>query len=61
MFFSSKKILGLDIGTNSIKIAELEVSKTGAVLQNFGYMPTPINAMAPEEIKDVSALRVSDI
>lgn len=56
MFFSSKKLLGLDIGTNTIKIAEVDVSKGGAVMQSFGYMPTPVNSMAPEEIKDVSAL-----
>lgn len=56
MLFGSKKLLGLDIGTNSIKIAELEMTGNAATLVNFGFLPTPINAMAPEEIKDVYAL-----
>ena len=56
MFFNSKKLLGLDIGTSSIKIAELDISGGNATLQNFGYLPTPLNSMAPEEIKDVYAL-----
>lgn len=56
MLFGSKKLLGLDIGTNSIKIAELEVTGNAVTLVNFGFLPTPINAMAPEEIKDVYAL-----
>jgi type IV pilus assembly protein PilM len=56
MFFGSKKLLGLDIGTNSIKIAELDLNGGSATLQNFGFLPTPINSVAPEEIKDVYAL-----
>lgn len=56
MFFRSKKLLGLDIGTSSIKIAELDVSGSGAVLQNFGFIQTPQNSVATEEIRDVSSL-----
>lgn len=56
MLFGSKKLLGLDIGTNSIKIAELEVTGNSASLVNFGFLSTPINSVAPEEIKDVYAL-----
>ncbi|MBN8536047.1 MAG: type IV pilus assembly protein PilM [Deltaproteobacteria bacterium] len=56
MFFTSKKVLGLDIGTNSIKIAELDLKGSSATLQNFGFLPTPVNSMAPEEIKDAHAL-----
>lgn len=41
MFFRPKKVLGLDIGTSSIKLAELEVSSRGAKLINFGLIPTP--------------------
>lgn len=50
MFFSSKKVIGLDIGTSSIKMAEMEVSKAGATLQGFVLAPTPVNSMATGEI-----------
>lgn len=52
MFFSSKKIIGLDIGTNSIKMAEMDVSKSSVTLQSFGLIPTPPNSVATGEITD---------
>ena len=45
MFFRPKKVLGLDIGTSSIKLAELEISSRGAKLINFGLIPTPPEAV----------------
>lgn len=41
MFFKSKKLVALDIGASSIKLAELEVSKKGCKLLSFGITPTP--------------------
>ena len=41
------KILGVDIGTNSIKIAELDVSSKGSVLTNFSEYP-----LSPDPQKD---------
>ena len=54
MLFSSKKIIGLDIGTNSIKMAEMDVSKNGATLQSFGLVPTPPNSVSTGEITDTN-------
>jgi len=56
MFFGSKKVLGLDIGSSSIKIAELEVSGGGAELISFGFAPTPANSVSAGEISDVTSV-----
>lgn len=56
MFFQSKKLIGLDIGSSSIKIAELDVSKRGAQLVSFGFIPTPANAVMAGEILDEAAV-----
>ncbi|PWU15960.1 MAG: fimbrial assembly protein [Bdellovibrio sp.] len=55
-FLSSNKVLGLDIGSSSIKIAELEVGRKGAKLLNFGIVPTPGNALNGGDITDVNAI-----
>lgn len=59
MFFQSKKVLGLDIGTSSIKIAELDVSKKGVQLLSFGFAPTPANSVAAGEISDISSISIA--
>ncbi|MBX3035021.1 MAG: type IV pilus assembly protein PilM [Bdellovibrionaceae bacterium] len=56
MFFKSKKVIGLDIGSSSIKLAELDVSKSGATLQSFRLAPTPLNAISSGELTDPVAL-----
>ena len=59
MFFKSKKVLGLDIGTSSIKIAELDVSGKGAQLLSFGFAPTPANSVAAGEISDITSVGIA--
>lgn len=56
MFFKSKKVIGLDIGTSSLKLAELDVTKGGATLQSFRLAPTPLNAINGGEISDPASL-----
>lgn len=56
MFFKSKKVIGLDIGTSSIKLAEMDFSGKGAQLLSFGFVPTPPNAVSGGDIVDVSAV-----
>ena len=56
MFFQSKKVLGLDVGSTSIKVAELDVSRNGAVLNNFVIAPTPAQAVVNGDIADPSAI-----
>ncbi len=41
MLFGAPKVIGLDIGNASIKLAELDVSKKSAKLISFGVVPTP--------------------
>ena len=47
IFSKSKNVLGLDIGSSSIKILELKSGKGGYALANFGIEPLP-----PETIVD---------
>jgi type IV pilus assembly protein PilM len=52
MFFSSKKVVGIDIGSSSIKLAEITYSAKGAVLENFAVIPSPQQAITNGEITD---------
>jgi type IV pilus assembly protein PilM len=54
MFFKSKKVIGLDIGTSSIKVAELDISGGSASLESFALMATPPNSVVSGEIQDPS-------
>lgn len=56
MLFKSKKVIGLDIGTSSLKLAELDVTKNGATLHSFRLAPTPLNAINNGEIADAASL-----
>lgn len=56
MFFKSKKVIGLDIGTSSIKLAEMDFSGKGAQLLSFGFAPTPPNAVSGGEIVDIASV-----
>lgn len=56
MFFKSKKLIGLDIGTANIKMAEMDVSRRGGKLMAFTIMPTPAKAIHAGEIADPAAL-----
>ena len=56
MFFSSNKLLGLDIGSSTIKLAELDVGRKGAVLNGFALCPTPPKAVVSGEIVEPTAI-----
>jgi type IV pilus assembly protein PilM len=56
MFFKSKKVIGLDIGTSSIKVAEIEVSGKRSSLISFGITPTPNGTVTGGEITDITAV-----
>jgi type IV pilus assembly protein PilM len=56
MFFKSNKVIGLDIGTSSIKVVELEVGARKTSLVSFGITPTPNNTIAGGEIVDPMTL-----
>ena len=54
--FNKKKLLGLDIGTNSIKLAELDVGRKKSTLVGFGIIPTPQQAFSGGDIANVQAI-----
>lgn len=56
MLFKSKKILGIDIGSSSIKAAELNVGKKGYHLSSFSMTPTPTDAINGGEIVQAAVL-----
>lgn len=51
----SKKnqLIGLDIGSHSIKLAEIEEGKRGRVLKNFGVVGLPQDAIVEGTIKEM--------
>jgi type IV pilus assembly protein PilM len=59
MFFGSRKVIGLDIGTSTIKLAELDVNNSGAELVSFGFAPTPVGSVNGGEISDGPALSIA--
>jgi len=56
LFFKSKNLIGLDIGSSSIKMAEVQVTKAGGKLLAFSMVPTPESAIVNGEIVDASSL-----
>lgn len=56
MLFKSKKVIGLDIGTSSIKLAEMDVGGKDVQLLSFGFVPTPPNSVTGGEIVDVGSV-----
>ncbi len=54
MLFSKKKfhIIGLDIGTRTIKLAEVEDSKTGYILRRFGMLDISPGWIEEENIRN---------
>jgi len=47
------QLIGVDIGSHSIKIAEIEDSKKGMILKNFGMIGLPENAIVEGSIKEM--------
>jgi type IV pilus assembly protein PilM len=56
MFFQSKKLIGLDIGTANIKVAEVDYSRKGSTLVNFAIEPTPPRSIVGGEISDPASI-----
>ncbi len=53
MFFKNKNILGLDIGTSSIKIAHIEDTKEGLMLRSLAIGDLPHEVVVEGEVMDV--------
>ena len=52
----SNNVIGLDIGTNSIKLIEIEESKGGYRLKNFGITPLPKDSIVNGSIVNHDAV-----
>jgi len=59
-FMKSRSVLGVDIGTTSIKIAELAKEKEIAKLVNYGVLETKEYLIHPNRIIQSSSLRISE-
>lgn len=56
MFFGNKQMVGLDLGTNSIKMIELKAQGKSLKMTNFGMTPLPDGLVDGGEIIDPGAL-----
>ena len=58
---ASKKnqLVGIDIGSHSIKVAEVEDSKQGMVLKNFGMIELPHEAIMDGSIKEMEVVSLA--
>jgi len=52
----SKSLLGLDIGSSSVKVLELKETKTGYQLANFGIEPLPHETIVDSTIMNAPAV-----
>ena len=50
------RLVGIDIGSHSIKIAEIEDSKKGMILKNFGMIDLPPDAIVEGSIKEMEII-----
>ncbi len=56
MIFSSKKVVGIDLGSSSIKLAQVSKSKGSALLENFALTQTPMQTINNGDIIDTYLL-----
>ena len=54
--FKSREIVGVDIGTSSVKLVELKESSKGFQLENFAVGPIPSQAIVDGAIMDAGAI-----
>ena len=47
------QLIGLDIGSHSIKLVEIEDTKKGMVLSNFGAIGLPKDAIVEGSVKEM--------
>ncbi len=50
------QLVGIDIGSHSIKVAEIDDSKRGMILKNFGMIGLPENAIVEGSIKETEVV-----
>jgi len=60
-FFKGRSILGVDIGTSSIKIAELTEAKGKLILNNYGILETKEYLNHPNKALQTSSLPIDEV
>ena len=55
-FGTSQAAIGLDIGTDHVRVAQVKQSGSGFVLTGYGRVDVPMGAVAEGEIVDVQAV-----
>ena len=50
------QLVGVDIGSHSIKVAEIDHNKRGRILKNFGLISLPDGAVQEGDLRDGEAL-----
>ncbi|MBW1614532.1 MAG: type IV pilus assembly protein PilM [Deltaproteobacteria bacterium] len=53
---AKNRLIGIDIGSHSIKIVEIDDSKTGMVLKNFGMIELPHDSIVEGSIKEMEVV-----
>jgi len=57
MFLSMKKeIIGIDIGSSSVKLVQIKEQKGVYILQNVGILPLPLEAIVDNTLMDTSSI-----
>ena len=54
-----KNLIGVDIGTSSIKVCELKQTRKGVVVQTLGYAPVEPQVIVDGQVMDVAAITES--
>ncbi len=56
MFFASKQLIGLDIGTSSLKLAQVKITRKGTTLTRFSMMSMPPSSISGGEILNLTGI-----
>lgn len=57
MFFSkTKDIIGIDIGSSSVKLVQIKKSGNSYILQNVGILPLPTEAIVDNSLMDTTSI-----
>jgi type IV pilus assembly protein PilM len=56
LFIKSKEIVGIDIGSSSVKLVQLSEQKGGYLLKNVGILPLPSEAIVDNSLMDTTSI-----
>jgi len=50
---AKNRLIGIDIGSHAIKVVEIDDTKTGMILKNFGMIELPQDSILEGSIKEM--------